>query len=148
MTCPNNEMSDLAGCSDMDNVTFDEDFHGPGLDVRVTFRDGGDCENQTIRRLDVEHNGMIVYTCSNILSAFALPCESNEKFQVVTDPECSPSCASNDLQCCKFSIFLNFTSFSTSDVGRYVATVQFFEDGMQRRLMTKTFNVGTEFGMF
>ena len=140
--CSNNQPSELSGCPNVEILIVNQDFKG--LDVRMTFRDGGICENQTIRRLTVEHNGMIVYECSNILSNQDSPCESNGKFTVIADPQCE----SDNLQDCKFNFFLNLTDFNVSDVGRYVAMVQVMEDGLQRREMMKSFDLFMDQGTY
>ncbi len=135
MTCPNDRPSDLAGCSDVEKATVNQTFKG--LDVRVAFRDGGVCENQTIRWLRIERNGSSVYFCSNIVGFSEQLCGSNEKFQVVIEPQCEFI----NSQYCKYRIFLNFTEFDASDVGRYVATVQVLEAGFMRRNMAKIFDL-------
>ena len=136
MTCPNGEMSNESGCSGVDNITGVD--NNTRLDVRVEFRGNGLCDNQTIRWLNVHQNGMLVYKCSNLISFTSVPCESNDRFQVIVDPECPP-CVSSDLQCCKYSIYLYFIPFNASIFGEYVATVELSEDGNRRLQMTKTF---------
>ncbi len=107
----------------------------------MVFRDGGKCENQTIRRLQVEHNGMEVFSCSNIVGNASQPCFSTEKYHV-DNSECPQDCvASSLLQCCKFRFFLTIMDFNESDAGTYVASVTVEEDGGSPRDMTKTFEL-------
>ena len=127
----------LAGCSDVESITV-VDNEVEQLDVRVAFRDGGICANQSIRQLVVTKNSIIVYDCVNTV-LLSQPCVSNDKFEVVM-AKC-PQCAPNDLQCCKFNFFLNFKSLFQSDTGTYTATVTLTEDRGRRRDMTKTFYV-------
>jgi hypothetical protein len=84
------------------------------LDVRVIFRNGGNCANQGITRLTVTRNGTdVVYTCSNETAT----CNSNTRFRVVDGPNC--------ISDCKFFIDLELVDFSESDVGVYAVEVLF-----------------------
>ena len=131
-TCANGEIPGHTGCVGIQNTS---EFQ---LDVRVTFRDGGICENETIRILTITHNGQSVYTCPNLGSHERSLCTPNGKFTV----ENPSSCASDDDECLlnfKYNIFLHFVDFNRNDTGSYKATISFGDPRSGE--ITKNFNV-------
>jgi hypothetical protein len=116
------------GCNSMQVVQSGQEAV---LDVRVTFRNGGNCANQGITRLTVTRNGTdVVYTCSNETTT----CNSNSRFRVVDGPGCTVDC--------KFYTDLALTDFTASDVGMYTVEVLFDRvRGADARSISRTFSL-------
>ena len=144
-TCPDGSIPQLSGCP-FSTIQIVEGMNAL-LDVRVTFLDGGSCQNQSIRSLSVTHNGVLIYVCSNLQGSFNSECSPSADGKYILDTsQCSFSddCDSvgSELQCCKFRGFLVITNFNASDAGNYTAAVSVQEDGSRRRTMIKTMLYG------
>lgn len=117
------------------------------LDLRVLFRDGGNCENQSIRSLDVMRDGAPIYSCPNILNSESDPCPSTDKYRADSS-QCPQDCVGGtELQCCKFRFFLVIMSVNASDFGQYVASILLEDGGGERTTITKTFLLEMSPGM-
>ena len=108
------------------------------IDTRVIFNNGGFCDRtKKIRSLRVSKNQEIVYFCSNLTTFSIQLCNDTEKFRV----EQQQPCTEPDITLCKYNMRLKFLTFGQSDEGIYNVIIEFENDGLERGMLMRQFNV-------
>ena len=105
------------------------------LDVGIKFTGGGTCRNQIVRMLHFRNSADdVLFSCTNLGDRRSQCCNNDTGYIVHQNDNCHKDC--------KYSIMLEMTDVTESDMGTYNALVQ-FEAGTsgQRRDIIKNFNI-------
>ena len=124
-----------AGCSDIEDVSVRAEGMSAMLDVGIAFMGGGPCRNQIVRMLHFRNSAnKVFFSCTNLGDRRSQCCDSDARYIVHQNSNC--------LSDCKYSITLEMTNVTKSDVGTYNVLVQ-FEVGTsgQRRDIIKNFSI-------
>ena len=78
-----------------------------------------------------------MYFCSNLVTFASQLCENNDKFRVEQQQTCNES----NITLCKYDIKLVLLNFNEPDEGIYEVVINFDNDGFERGMLSRQFNI-------